>query len=295
MSVLALSALLAGLTVVSCLHAQAPAAESPARETGAGWIWLEQFAGSANTYGQVMTLTSTTGYNFNSHVGIIAGLPIYFIRNYSSTAGASAANGVGDLFAGLRLAWANPVVNYRMTLIGAAPTGDSSKGLSTGRVSYDWTNHFDKSFGPWTPFTNLGLANSVPNMLFAQRQFESYGHVAHFEAGAALNLPGPFSASASAYDIEPWGTQKIFSRVVRNGGPPAGAGSHGRVFELNQETTGGVELTRDNGFNAGLGVSFAPLLEFWAGYNHSTHFDLNTVSFGVGVNMTSLLGRARRE
>jgi hypothetical protein len=177
-----------------------------------------------------------------------------------------------------------------MALTGAAPTGDSSKGLSTGHATYDWTNYFDRKFGHWTPFADAGLANSVPNTVFFQ-QFTSFGHLLHFEGGTALSLIGPLSASASYYDFAPWGAQQVFSRLVAKGGPAAGPGGHGRVFELNQQTTGGADLTRDNGFSFGADARVS-MFDVWAGFTHSVHFDLNIVSFGIGVNMRSLIHRS---
>jgi len=275
---------------VTLVRAQTPDARQPA-QTDSEWLWLEHFAGSSNTNGQVFSLTSTAVYNFNSHFGALAGLPVYFVRPDVN----ASSNGVGDLFAGVRLVFPNPAVNYRMTLIGTAPTGDSSTGVSTGHATYDWTNHFDRSFGGFTPFANLGLSNSVPESFLFQRPFASYGHLAHFEAGAALRLIGPLSVSASAYDFEPWGTQEVFSRLVQSGGPPAGRGRSGRVFELNQQTVGGASLTRDHGFNAGVNLGWSSLVESWVGFSRSVNLDLNTVSFGIGVNVTKLLGLGRVE
>jgi hypothetical protein len=280
------------------LRAQTIPVES-AHGTDLGWQWVEQFAGSVNADGQIMALTSSGGYNFSSHLGLVAGLPVYFVHNASSTTAIStttattstSVNGIGDVFAGFRLSFPNAAANYRMALTGSAPSGDSSKGLSTGHATYDWTNHFDRSFGHWTPFADLGLANSVPSTVFFQ-QFTSLGHLVHFEGGTSISLIGPLSASASFYDFAPWGSQQVFSRLVRKGGPPAGAGSHGRVYELNQQTTGSADLTRDNGFNFGVDARMS-FFDLWAGYTHSVHFDLNVVSFGIGLNMRNLIHHAR--
>lgn len=78
--------------------------------------------------------------------------------------------GIGHVFGSLRFAWASPLVNYRMTLTGAAPSGDSSKGLGTGHASYDWSHHLDRGFGRWTPFAEAGLTNSSSQALLVQRQ-----------------------------------------------------------------------------------------------------------------------------
>jgi len=265
-----------------------------ARSSGAGLVWVEQFAGSANQDGQVTALTSTTGYNFNSHFGVVAGVPLYFVRGVSSS-GTTSAAGFGDLFGGFNFALANPLVNYRTSLIGAAPTGAASKGLGTGHFTFDWTNRFDRRFGRWTPMLAAGLGNSSPNTLFNQQEFLSYGYVAHIQAGTAVKLIGPISAVASAYAIEPWGTQTAFSRVVGKGVTGlVGTLTHGHAFEQNQQSTGQASLTRDNGVNGGLDLSFASF-DVWAGYSRSFAFDLNSVYFGLGVNVARLLrsGSAR--
>lgn len=286
-SFLALSVILWNCFAIPALRAQTAPVE-PAHGTDIGWQWVEQFAGSVNTDGEVMALTSSGGYNFSSHLGLVAGLPLYFVHNASSTGGTS-VNGIGDFFAGLRLSFPTPALNYRMALTGAAPTGDSSNGLSTGHVTYDWTNHFDRKFGQWTPFANLGLANSVPNTVYFQ-QFTSLGHLVHFEGGTTFDIVGPLSASASFYDFAPWGSQQVFSRLVPKGSPPAGPGSHGRSYESSQLTSGGADLARDDGFNLGLDARVS-VFDVWAAFTHSVHFDLNVFSFGIGVNMRNLIHR----
>jgi hypothetical protein len=283
---------LACLVLLPRLRAQSSSAALSGRQSGQGPVWTEEFDGSSNTDGQVMTLTSTGGYNFNTHFGMVTGIPVYFVRSSTSSGTTTSSNGIGDFFVGLRIAYANPVVNYRMMLTGTVPTGDSSTGLSTGHATYDWTNHFDRGFGRLTPFVDIGLANSIPNTLFFRRQFTSFGHIAHFDAGTDFDVIGPLSVNASLYDIAPWGTQEVFSRVVHSGGPPAGAGNHGRVYEVNQQTVGGTALTRDNGFNLGFDVSLTPAFDLWGGFSRSVALDLNTVSFGIGVNLSSLFRRS---
>jgi hypothetical protein len=282
-----------GFAVVPGLRAQEPEAQPTTRPGGAGWVWVEQFAGSATGgAGQLMSLTSTGGYNFSSHFGLAAGLPVYFVHDSASSEGAISSDGIGDVFLGARFSFANPVVNYRMSLTGTAPTGDTAKGLSTGHATFDWTNHFDRRFGRWTPFANLGLANSVPDTLFYQRQYTSYGYVAHFQAGSSVRLFRPLSAVASAYDIEPWGTQTVISRIVTTtGGVPGPLGPllGEPYFEQSHVTTSTASLTRDDGVSAGLVANFLSYFDVWAGYSHSFALNLDTVSFGVGVNMMSVL------
>ena len=177
-------------------------------------------------------------------------------------------------FVGLRFSFANPIVNYRTTLVGTAPTGDTAKGLSTGHATFDWTNHFDRRFGRWIPFANLGLSNSVPDTLFYQRQYTSYGYVAHFQAGTSFRIMRPLSAVVSAYDIQPWGTQTVISRIVVVSVPgqsllpgpslpgPLGSLTGAPVFEQSHLVTGTASLTSDDGVSAGLGRELREVLRY---------------------------------
>jgi hypothetical protein len=260
-----------------------------------GIVIYEAFEGAANSEGQVMTLTSTAAYNLNQHFSAGFGIPIYFdhAASSSSTTGSISSSGIGNVFAMFHGVWKNPTLNYATSLTGSAPTGDSKKGLSTGHATFDWDNRIDHDIAPLTPFADAGLANSITDTRFFLRPFTSFGKVAHFEAGTDVDLTHSFSLTLSAYDIAPWGTQTVFSRFVNQGSTGAG-GQHGRVFEINQETTGTSSLTRDNGYTIGLSVSPKPYLDLEIGYTRSVHFALNTVSFGVGMNLSSFFSRSSR-
>lgn len=260
------------------------------------YLWTESFSGSTNSTGQVMSLDSTVGYIFSSQVGVDAGIPVYFVHSsYTNSSGSTTTtsnNGIGDLYAQLRLSFPNPVVNYRTVLTGAAPTGDTATGLSTGHATYDWTNRFDRGFGSLTPFIEIGIGNSIPSTLIFDRAYQSYGHEAHLQGGATYQVADWVAVNGLAYEIAPWGSQTIFSRVIGNGGPPAGAGNNGHgppVFSTANQTTGGSGIAEDNGFGAGVNVRPSPVLEFFAGYSHSIQYELNTLSFGVSVNISKIL------
>jgi hypothetical protein len=260
-----------------------------------GWTFYESFQGSSSSLGQVTRLDSTAGFNFNKYFAVDAGFPVYFIRTSSSTNGTQSTNGLGDVYAQLRLTLRNPIVNYASVLTGTAPTGDSNRGLSSGRATFDWTNHFDRSFGRLTPYAGLGIANTVTDTQFFVRPFTSFGTVAHFDAGAKLRLAHFVALDVSVYDVAPTGQQKIFSRFVPRqvsnlGGP--GIGGHGRVFQLAGETIGSAELARDNGFSAGLDLYPVRYVDALIGYTHSVHFGLDILYFGVGVNVGALVRHA---
>ncbi len=220
-----------------------------------------------------------------------AGVPIYFIRANTTTAsGASTANSftdLGDVYGQVRLSFPNPALNFKTQLTGRAPTGSTSDGISTGHATYDWTNRIDRDFGHWTPFLEVGLADSIPDTFVYRRPFASYGELAHFQAGASYHVVNWLSVAASAFDVAPWGTQTIDSRVAGNGS--GASNGHGPPFLQGPKTTGGSSLAADNGFSAGVDLSPVKAMDFTVAYSRSTHYHLNTVSFGVAVNMRSIL------
>jgi len=239
----------------------------------------------------VMLLDSSVGYQFGRHLLVDAGIPVYFIRANTTTAsGASTTNSftdLGDVYAQVRLSFPNPALNFKTQLTGRAPTGNTSDGISTGHATYDWTNRIDRNFGHWTPFLEVGLADSIPDTFVYRRPFASYGELAHFQAGASYHVVNWLSVAASAFDVAPWGTQTIDSRVVGNGSGPSNG--HGPPFLQGHQTTGASSLAADNGFSAGLDLSPVRAFDFTVAYSRSTHFDLNTFSFGIAVNMRSIL------
>ena len=243
------------------------------------YTWVEEFEGSSNKDGQVMLLDSSAGYVLGRHLLVGGGIPVYFVRTTTtSLSGTSTTNSftaLGDVYAQARLSFANPVLNFKTQLTGRAPTGSTSDGISTGHATYDWTNRIDRGFGNWTPFLEAGLADSIPDAFIYRRPFVSYGNVAHFQLGAQYRVTQWMGVAASAFDVAPWGTQTIDSRGNGN----------------SKRATGGSSLAADNGFSAGVDLAPARAIDFTVGYSRSTHYHLNTISFGVVVNMREILRR----
>lgn len=265
----------------------------PPMRTRDRFTWIEQFDGSANTEGQVMLLDSSAGYLFGPHLLVDAGVPVYFVRaNTTTTSGASTTDSftaLGDVYGQVLLSFPNPALNFKTQFTGRAPTGSTSDGISTGHATYDWTNRIDRDFGHWTPFLEVGLANSIPDTFIYRRPFASYGELAHFQAGATYRIVNSLSVSASAFDVTPWGSQTINSRVVGNGNGSGASNGHGPPFLQNPQTTGGSSLAADNGFSAGFNLSPVRAIDFAVSYSRSTHYDLNTISFGITVNVRAIL------
>ena len=95
-----------------------------------------------------------------------------------------------------------------------------------------------------------------------------------------MDLGDKLSVSASGYYILPWGAQQLFVRGKKS---------------LPGSTKGGVSLTRDAGINLGLDYNLTRFVDLSGGYSYSGYSVLNTVSFGVELNVASWLRKHRGE
>ena len=267
--------------------AMAQTAPPPAAQGETGFTSYAEFGGTSNSDGQIYELNSSVGYNFSQHFGVDMGVPIYFVRASSTTTGGTSNNGFGNPYLDMRVKFQNPAVNFGSMLTGYAPLADSKKGLSTGRGTFDWTNHFDHSFSNLRPFGEVGIANTITDSRLFIRPFTTLGFNAHFQGGANYDLWKSVSVGASAYDIMPSGQQTVFSKVAGTSGN-AGSASHGRVFQSNQQTTGSADIARDNGFSTWIDASPGRYVEMRLGFTRSIHYDLNSVSFTIGLNLGQL-------
>ena len=275
--------------------AQAPAASGPpAKEEQSGGLTLNTaFGGSAGTGNDVFDWTTTTGYIFNNHWSVDLGVPILFVHGTTSSGTTVSNAGLGNVFGQAQFVERSPLLNFGSVATMALPTGDSSKGLSSGRVTFDWTSQVAKELRRFTPFLSAGVGNSIFDSRYWTRPYTTLGLLAHFEGGTAFALGRSLTLSASAYDIAPWGTQKVYSRVVGQGSSGgAGHAVHGRVYLNNALTTGGSSIDSDNGFNAELDYNPSKYVDVGFGYTHSVHFQVDTFSFSVALHLTPLLRRS---
>jgi hypothetical protein len=247
-----------------------------------------QFGGTVNSDGQVYALDPSVGYDFNSHFGVAVGAPVYFVRSSSSTSTRSAsATGLGDPFLGLHLRYPNEILNFATFLTGTAPVGNSKEGLSTGRATFDWTTHIDHPIAKLTPFLEAGLANTTPDSNLFLRPYTTLGFNTHFRGGASYAVWKFVSIGASGYDILPSGQQTVFSRVT-----PAqvsgGTGQHGPPFLNTQQTAGSSSIAHDDGFSTWIEAFPQRTVDLQLGFTRSVAYDLNSVSFNIGINLRQL-------
>src|SRR5438874_2954383 len=185
-------------------------------EDDRGWSFAGSFNGSTNSDGAVMKGVPTVGYTFNNHFQTYTGLPFYFVNLPSATTTTTPApggfmNGIGNAFAGFRFGLNNDSLDYSSTLELTAPTGDKTRGFSTGRVTADWTNRFSHRMDSFEPFGSFGIANTISDTAFFVRPFSSLGLVGHFEGGATYDISQHMSVGGSAYAIRAAGDQTIIS------------------------------------------------------------------------------------
>ncbi len=282
--------LFAALARITCAQSLVkPAASAPAES---GVTANVEFGGTSDSDGQVYELNSSVGYDFNPHFGVAIGAPVYFINPSSSTGGTS-GSGLGDPYLALHLKYPGSVLNFGSTLAGAAPVGDSKKGLSTGRATFDWNNRFEHGFSGLTPFVEIGIANTTPDSRNFLRPYTTLGFNTHVKGGAGYDVWKFISVEASGYDIIPSGQQTVFSRVNQGQGT-GGTVHHGRVFEGNQQTKGGASIAQDDGFSAAVDASPGRVLDVELAYTRSLVYDLNSVSFSIDVNLGHLYRKNQR-
>jgi len=288
------------LCPVSFGQSPIPAASGPAKDNPGGFtpgITLgAKFEGSYSSDGGVYDFGSALGYNFSRHFGVDVGVPFYFINTptsvKNSNPGAVSGIGVGSFFTDLKWNYPNKSLNYSPAVHVTAPTGDKKKGFSIGHATWNETNHFDHAFGDFSPFLDAGVGNSIMDTKSFHRPFMTYGYNAQFNGGVEYD-PGKFSFSASAYDVAPWGNQTVISRVFRCGSAAkcsAGAPTKDRKsFTTSSVSTGGADLVRDNGFNAGVDYKPVGYVDLEFDFSRSVPLQLNSYSFGIGVDLSWLL------
>jgi hypothetical protein len=261
-----------------------------------GWTLGARFEGSYSSDASIYDFGSALGYNFSRHFGMDAGVPLYFVSTPSfikkNNPRAVSGVGAGNFFTDFRLNYPNQSLDYSSALHLTAPTSATKKGFSTGHATWNFANHFDHAFGDFSPFLDLGVGNTVMDTRFFHRPFITFGYNAQFEGGIEYD-PGKFSFSASAYDVAPWGSQTVFSRVFRCGASSkcnaGGATTNRKSFTTASVSAGGADLVRDNGYNAGIDYKPVPYMDLEFDLSRSVPLQLTSHSFGIGVDLRWVL------
>ena len=222
-------------------------------------------------------LTPGLAYRFNRLFSMSASVPVYAYVNVEANTGTKAKpvyvpetkHGVpGDTTLAAHLDAHPAQLDYNATLSIGLPSGNTAYGLGAGQTTYDVNNHFEKSFGIFSPDIEFGIASS--NNLIQTRVHKSYvsvGALAHFQAGTSIALPRNMSLEADAYEILPLNSSTIYSTT--------GKGKK----KVNTATTSGN--AEDNGFNTSLDIPFSGHVILSAFYNRSIRNQDDTTGFSL--------------
>ncbi len=236
------------------------------------------------------------GYDFNRAFSVQAGVPFYLVSATTTTSSGTGTttttsshyNSVGDAYLGLNLHKKTDSFAFATGLVGTAPTGNRTNGISTGRPTITWANRAEKDFGHLTPFAEATLGNSLSSTQRFRRPFTTLGAVSTVTGGASVNLFKGVSFEASAYDVLPFGDQKMYSHAANQAAAGAGgsAGSGHRPFQTAAVTSGSSSLTKDHGFTGDLSFNPTRRLAVDFAYTRSIGYSLDsvgaTVSFRLG-------------
>lgn len=225
-------------------------------------------------------------WRFNRIFSTDATIPIYFYRkgykyrpNKPTTGPLTTQTGeLGDTTISGHAEFSPPWLDYTPTASVNAPTGDSTYGLSTGRVTYLFNNDFQKAVGAFTPDLQLGIGDSsdLVNRRVV-RNYDTLGTLAYFQAGGTYNLPINMDLESDLYEQLPLGNQKIYTQVVRR-----------KKKKVLEKSNGNAE---DNGVTVSVDIPTRHHLDISSYYNRSFRLSDDT----VGVTLTLNLKQAKND
>jgi hypothetical protein len=221
-------------------------------------------------------LTPDLAYRFNQYLSVAVAAPIHTYINLESNIGSDAnpvytyaVHGgiVGDTTLSFQGNVAAFAISYSGTFSLGLPSGDTVHGLGAGQVTYNFNNHFERSFGIVTPDIELGIGDT--SNLVDQRILKSYisvGPMAHFQAGTYVDLPWRMSFEANAYEELPLDTNLVYSTTTKG--------------KKKITTATNIDPSEDNGFITSLDIPLSPHLTLSGFYNRSLrdHDDLSGFS-----------------
>ena len=214
------------------------------------------------------------GYTINDIFSVDATIPIYLYRLAASRRlhpkpDAVLVNQRGELGDGifaLHAQFLPSAFYYQATGSFTVPTGDEVYGLTTGRVTFDVNNHFERSYRRFTPNLEIGAGDSTTLVnRDVNKTYTSLGPLAHFQTGLTVDLFRRASFEADAYEQLPIGDQKIYS-AYRKGRPTV---------------VTGYNVTEDNGFTNALNIPIDGHTTLSGYYSRSLRRHVDTVGFGI--------------
>ncbi|HEX7728355.1 MAG TPA: hypothetical protein VF392_04905 [Terracidiphilus sp.] len=261
---------------------------------------------SVNGYSSLWT--PAIGYDLPKHFSLEAGIPYYALASSAvqkvtasrsgvgtETVETSSANLLGDMYL-LATGHFEPsqAFRYQINAKGTAPTGDTTNGISTGRATWNVSNHIEAGSARVIPYLEAGIGNSTADTAKYYRSYTTLGYIAPFAAGLNIDLGHHISFDASTYYDLPFGDQKLYSREVPSGTVIGASGRRNRPILDQYMSQGGAGLTEDHGFNGSLAFSPTERVTFTASYNRSIPDALDSVAISLSLRFGHASGAAAK-
>jgi len=198
----------------------------------------------------------------------------------------------GDTFIGFHASYDPEYFQDTISAFLSLPSGNSSEGLGTGRVGFDFANHTERYYKRVGFLVDIGAGNtSTLSNDIVTKNYSSFGALAHFQAGTIFWMRGNY-LETSAYEQLPIGSQTVFTSL-----PPPGSGPGP------PPPSSATNASEDNGLTVVLGIPLAGNLTAVSYYNRSLRQHSDTVSSGVTYVLRgsrrgkwlSMIDRALRE
>jgi hypothetical protein len=279
-----LACLVFAITVLTPMRLRAQ--DNPAYQDH-GFTLFEEFRGIESGQGQFAIVDTSLGYMFNNHIAIDVGEPVFFARATLPSVPHVWKIDAGDPYGDVRLSFDNPVLNYDTVATVTVPVRGTSV-FSTGRVGLDWFNHFDHEFGRFSPFVNGGIANGILDTTQLSQpfrlvqNFKTLGFIADVEGGMTFRVAPHLRIGGSYYALLPAGDQKVYINGVQD-------------LLLLPTGVGASDITHDRGYTGFARVTLSRFLYAEAAYVHSIPLNDDAATITFGVDVKSLLGRARAQ
>ncbi len=243
---------------------------------------LDYTAQHNSATGWATIVTPGLSYRFNRHLSINASVPWYTsVRAFipRRVAGVltypleTAHNLLGDTTVSGQLEAPRNNFTYELTTTVGLNTGNAQYGLSAKTTTYNFTNHFDYSIGPFTPDIEVGIGNNSALATPAVRRiYTAVGPIANFQAGTAIDLPWRLSLDLEAYEELPIGNQNVYGTVTRKR-------KNGKT--VTRQVLQGTGAAEDNGFTSEFDVPLGRYLMLNGSYDRSLIQGLDTASVGI--------------
>jgi hypothetical protein len=220
-------------------------------------------------------LEPNLSYRFNEHFAVDIGVPFYTrvnafvpttVKGKPTTELETSSGLLGDTVMSGQFDYDFKSFWYAGSASMGVPTGDSELGLTANQVTYNVNNHFERTFGRYTPNVEVGIGNSSTlDSSISRKTYVAVGPSGFFEAGTMVDLPLRLMLDMEAYESLPIGDQRVFGTITRKG----------KTVQV-LEGTGAAE---DNGFTTSLLSPLGRHLSLMGYYTRSLRQHYDTVGF----------------